>query len=60
MSFTLPHEAKTKLEAAILDFVSNRTRTVMDVRRLTGYLNWALNVYPNLARCISIGEFAVP
>lgn len=55
MTVTMPLEARSDLCAAITEFCScvdlakgKRRRSVLDVQRMIGWINWALNVFPLL------------
>lgn len=54
LKISLPEEARKKLEEEIMKFCSTRRQTVANFRRLAGYLNWVINVFPYLKPALRV------
>jgi hypothetical protein len=55
MTVTLPPEAKADLLCWVREFIDtpSRRRTLHDFQVLTGWINWAFNVFPLFRPCLS-------
>ncbi|KAF9007758.1 hypothetical protein BDZ89DRAFT_965477, partial [Hymenopellis radicata] len=46
LTATLPEDSKLDLLNSVRDFATSRRRTLAEFQKLTGWINWSLNVFP--------------